>query len=142
LQKIKFILFYEEKFTEHDHSVIILPQCELLLLPQVFKLETHFWIVIICWSEHHSINSMFSNNTIHVDPQAVKGEGLPDGELHEVVPVPYVGVLGPDPEDALIGLLQDDLVEPGDVPLLPNLPMTLTQSKTRRKDAIPLSEDS
>ena len=111
------------------------------MLPQVFKLEVHSGIVIICCSEHQSINSMFRDNIIHVDPQAVKGEGLPDGELHEVVPIPPVGVLGPDPEDAIIGLLQDELVEPGDVPLLPNLPMTLTQSKTRRNWAIQLSED-
>ena len=74
----------------------------------------------------------------------MKGEGLPDGELHEVVPVPPGGgVLGPDPEEGIIGLLQDKLVEPGDVPLLPNLPhMALTQSMTRSKGAIPTSEDS
>ena len=73
----------------------------------------------------------------------MKGEGLPDGELHEVVPVPPGGgVLGPDPEEGIIGLLQDKLVEPGDVPLLPNLPMALTQSKTWMEDAMALSEGS
>ena len=75
------MLLYEEKLTEHG-SVSFLPQCEKLLLAQVFKLEVHSWIVIICWSEHYSINSVFSDSIIHVDPQAVKGEGLPDGELH------------------------------------------------------------
>ena len=119
------MLFYEEKLAEKGKkSDLFLPQCELLL-PLVFKLEPEFWIVIICWGEHYSINSMFSDNIIHLDPQAVKGEGLPDGELHEVVPVPPGGVLEPDPV-----LLQDDLVEPGAVPLLPNLPMALTQSMT------------